>query len=68
MLCDGTLRKEHDGYWYSAVARSFPAGWSLEWPKIALLLVTMSLLLKFKKPPESRIIPGTAIVGLVGYP
>ncbi len=46
----------------------FPDGWSPEWPKIALLLVTLGLLLKFKKLPEPLIILGAAIVGLVVYP
>src|SRR6185369_14707115 len=30
----------------------FPHGWSPEWPKIAVLLVMLGLLLKFKKLPE----------------
>ncbi len=46
----------------------FPNGWSPEWPKIALLLVTLGLLLKFKKLPEPLIILGAAIVGSVVYP
>ena len=46
----------------------FPDGWSPEWPKVAVLLVTLGLLVKFKKLPESVIIVGAAIVGLVVYP
>ncbi len=46
----------------------FGEGWSPEWPKIALLLVTLGLLLKFKKLPEPLVILGAAIVGLVVYP
>lgn len=46
----------------------FADGWSPEWPKIAVLLVTLGLLLKFKKLPEPVIILGAAIVGLVVYP
>lgn len=45
-----------------------PGGWSQEWPKIALLLVTLGLLLRFKKLQEPLIILGAAIVGLVVYP
>ena len=46
----------------------FTNGWSPEWPKIAVLLVTLGLLLKFKKLPEPVIIVGAAIVGLLVYP
>lgn len=46
----------------------FPNGWSPEWPKIAVLFVTLGLLLKFKKLPEPVIILGAAIVGLAVYP
>lgn len=46
----------------------FPNGWSPEWPKVAVLLVTLGLLLKFKKLPEPVIILGAALVGLVVYP
>lgn len=46
----------------------FVAEWSPEWPKIAVLLVTLGLLLKFKKLPEPVIILGAAVVGLVVYP
>ncbi len=46
----------------------FADGWSPEWPKIAVLLVTLGLLLKFKKLPEPVIILGAAVVGLVVYP
>ncbi len=46
----------------------FADGWSPEWPKIAVLIVTLGLLLRFKKLPEPLIIVGAAIVGLVVYP
>lgn len=46
----------------------FADGWSPECPKVAVLLVTLGLLLKFKKLPEPVIILGAAIVGLVVYP
>lgn len=46
----------------------FGDGWTPEWPKIAVLLVTLGLLLKFKKLPEPLIILGAAIVGLAVYP
>ena len=46
----------------------FTEGWSPEWPKVALLLVTLGLLLKFKKLPEPLIILGAAIIGVLVYP
>lgn len=46
----------------------FAESWNPEWPKIAVLLVTLGLLLKFKKLPEPVIILGAAIVGLAVYP
>lgn len=46
----------------------FAGGWSPEWPKVTVLLVTLGLLLKFKKLPEPVIILGAALVGLVVYP
>lgn len=46
----------------------FADGWSPEWPKIAVLMVTLGLLLTFKKLPEPVIILGAALVGLVVYP
>ncbi len=42
----------------------FVDGWSPEIPKVVILLVTLGLLLKFKKLPEPVIILGAAIVGL----
>jgi chromate transporter len=39
--------------------------WIPEWPKLVLLLVTVGLLLKFKKLPEPVVVLGAAIVGLV---
>ena len=46
----------------------FTNGWTLEVPKLVLLLLTLGLLLKFKKLPEPVIILGAAVVGLVIYP
>lgn len=46
----------------------FADAWSPDWAKIAVLLVTLGLLLKFKKLPEPVIILGAALVGLVVYP
>lgn len=46
----------------------FVEGWNPEWPKIVLLLVTMFLLLRFKKLPEPIVVIGAALVGLLIYP
>lgn len=46
----------------------FEKGWSPEIPKVVLLLVTMSLLIKFKKLPEPVIVLGAALAGLCIYP
>lgn len=46
----------------------FEHGWTPELPKIALLIVTVALLLRFKKLPEPVIVVGAAILGLVIYP
>ena len=46
----------------------FAEGWTPEIPKVVILLVTLGLLLKFKKLPEPVIILGAAIVGLVLFP
>jgi chromate transporter len=46
----------------------FESGWTPEIPKIVLLLVTIGLLLKFKKLPEPVIVVGAAIIGLLIYP
>lgn len=46
----------------------FESGWTPEIPKIVLLLVTIGLLLKFKKLPEPVIVLGAAIIGLLIYP
>lgn len=45
-----------------------PDGWMPEVPKLIILLVTLGLLLKFRKLPEPIIILGAAVVGLVVYP
>ena len=46
----------------------FENGWTPEIPKIVLLLVTIGLLLKFKKLPEPVIVLGAALIGLLIYP
>ena len=46
----------------------FENGWSPEYPKIVILLVTIGLILKFKKLPEPVIVVGAAVVGLFLYP
>jgi chromate transporter len=46
----------------------FENGWSPEIPKIVLLLVTIGLLLRFKKLPEPFIVLGAALIGLAIYP
>ena len=46
----------------------FEKGWTPEIPKVVLLLVTIGLLLKFKKLPEPVIVLGAALIGLVIYP
>ena len=43
----------------------FETGWSLEIPKLVILLVTMGLLLRFKKLPEPLVIVGAAMCGLL---
>jgi chromate transporter len=46
----------------------FETGWTLETPKLVILLVTMGLLLRFKKLPEPLVIVGAAICGLMIWP
>ncbi|MDB5391742.1 MAG: srpC [Planctomycetaceae bacterium] len=46
----------------------FETGWTPEIPKVVLLLITMVLLLRFKKLPEPIVVLGAAIVGLIIYP
>lgn len=46
----------------------FENGWTPEIPKIVILLVTIGLLLKFKKLPEPVIVLGAAIAGLIIFP
>jgi chromate transporter len=46
----------------------FPESWVPEIPKVVLLLVTLALLLKFKKLQEPFVVLGAAIVGLLIYP
>ena len=46
----------------------FESGWTPEIPKIVLLIVTIGLLLKFKKLPEPVIVLGAAIIGLLIFP
>src|SRR5678809_644490 len=45
----------------------FETGWTPEIPKIVLLVVTVALLLRFKKLPEPVIVLGAALVGLLIY-
>lgn len=46
----------------------FQDGWTPEVPKIVLLLITLGLLVRFKKLPEPIIVLGAAITGLIIYP
>jgi chromate transporter len=46
----------------------FQQGWSPEIPKVILLLVTLALLLRFKKLQEPLVVLGAAIIGLLIYP
>lgn len=46
----------------------FETGWTPEIPKVVLLLVTMALLLRFKKLPEPVVVLGAAIIGLLIEP
>lgn len=46
----------------------FENGWIPDVPKLVLLLVTIGLLLKFKKLPEPVIVLGSAIIGLIIFP
>lgn len=46
----------------------FSVGWSPEYPKIAILLITVGLLLKFKKLSEPIVVLGAAIIGLLLFP
>jgi chromate transporter len=46
----------------------FENGWNLEIPKIVILLVTIGLLLKFKKLPEPFVVLGAAVIGLLIFP
>lgn len=46
----------------------FVNGWTPEIPKIVLLLVTIGLLLRFKKLTEPVVVAGAALIGLLIYP
>lgn len=46
----------------------FGNSWTLEFPKVVLMLVTIGLLLKFKRLPEPIVVLGAAIVGLLVFP
>ena len=46
----------------------FVQGWTPEIPKIVILLITIGLLLKFRKLSEPIVILGAALVGLLIYP
>ena len=43
-------------------------GWSPEYPKIAILLITIGLLLRFRKLSEPIVVLGAAIIGLLMFP
>lgn len=46
----------------------FPLGWSPDITKCALCIVTLALLLRFKKLPEPLVVLGAGLIGLVIYP
>lgn len=46
----------------------FESGWTPEIPKVVILVVTIGLLLKFKKLSEPVIVIGAAIIGLIVFP
>ena len=46
----------------------FENGWMPEVPKVVLLVVTLGLLLKFKKLSEPIVVLGAAVIGLLIYP
>lgn len=46
----------------------FEPGWTPEIPKLLLLVITLGLLLRFKKLPEPLVVLGAAIIGLVLHP
>jgi chromate transporter len=43
-------------------------GWQLEWPKLFLLLLTVVVLLRFKKLPEPIVVLAAAVIGLIIFP
>lgn len=46
----------------------FSDGWNPDYPKIAILLITVGLLLQFKKLSEPIIVIGAAVAGLLLFP
>ena len=46
----------------------FSDGWNPDYPKIAILLITVGLLLRFKKLSEPIIVIGAAVAGLLLFP
>jgi chromate transporter len=46
----------------------FQDGWTPDVPKIVMLLITIGLLVRFKRLPEPIIVVGAAIVGLLIFP
>ena len=46
----------------------FANGWNLDLIKVALIVVTVALILKFKKLPEPVVVLGAAVIGLLLYP
>ena len=45
----------------------FSDDWTPEWPKIALLMITVAVLLRFKKLPEPIVVVAAAFIGLAIY-
>ncbi len=46
----------------------FDESLSPQWPKVAILLVSLALLLRFRKLPEPMLVLASALAGLVIYP
>jgi chromate transporter len=46
----------------------FETGWTLETPKLIILLITIALLVRFRKLPEPLVIVGAAMCGLIVWP
>ena len=46
----------------------FGDGWTPDWIKVALLVLTVALLMRFRKLPEPFVVLGAAVAGLLIYP